>query len=212
MRLENHKELLRPSYADIICLIKKSDGLSVADMARALGKSYMGIKQHCQTLEKLGYLQTWRIPRTQVGRPEKFYLLTDQCKPIFPDHATPLLGLLKSSAKAMGPTIPEKLLFSYFQERSSLWQKEAECDPDKPIPFLVKQLSKDGYYVEQLEDSTDDLNQLLIYHHPLQRLFAEFPNAEQVELRSLEVILSARLSLKYHTTTRGQNQTFWTID
>ena len=50
--------------------LKRTQGLSVGELAEALGMSYMGVKQICVELERLGYLDTWRRPKapTQTGR------------------------------------------------------------------------------------------------------------------------------------------------
>jgi len=78
---------MRASWAAIIEAVKISDGMPVSDLARELGKSYMGVKQHCLKLTEMGYLEEWRVPREkkEVGRPEKLYRLTKKCDPLFPD-------------------------------------------------------------------------------------------------------------------------------
>ena len=75
MFLKTLRDIARPQVVAIFDAIKRSEGLSVAEIARELKMSYMGIKQHCLDLEKKGYLDTWRRPK-EVGRPELAYRLT----------------------------------------------------------------------------------------------------------------------------------------
>ena len=77
------RDIAKPQWFDIINCLKRSTGMSVAELSSALGMSYMGIKQHCVELDKRGYLDTWRRPKA-VGRPEKVYRLTSKAEPLFP--------------------------------------------------------------------------------------------------------------------------------
>ena len=70
-------DVAKPQWLEIIKNLKRSTGMSVNELAAALGMSYMGVKQHCVELQKKGYLDTWRRPK-EVGRPEKVYRLTEK--------------------------------------------------------------------------------------------------------------------------------------
>ena len=70
MSLALLRDLSRPKLLDIVMLLKRSPGLSVNEMSGALCMSYMGVKQNCVQLEKLGYLDTWLRPKKAGGRPE----------------------------------------------------------------------------------------------------------------------------------------------
>ena len=63
------QDISRPQWYDIMRHLKQSQGLVVGELCEKLDMSYMGVKQHCVALEKLGYLDTWRRPK-KVGRPE----------------------------------------------------------------------------------------------------------------------------------------------
>ena len=49
------RDIAKPQWFDIISRLKKSTGLSVAELSESIGMSYMGIKQHCVELNKRGY-------------------------------------------------------------------------------------------------------------------------------------------------------------
>ena len=110
------RDIAKPQWFDIISRLKKSTGLSVAELSESIGMSYMGIKQHCVELNKRGYLDTWRRPKA-VGRPEKAYRLTKKADPLFIEvGAEFVLGLLRNVDKTYGASAAEKLLFGYFHE------------------------------------------------------------------------------------------------
>src|SRR5438046_10429585 len=80
-----------------------------------MGMSYMCIKQHCLTLERDGYLDTWRRPQ-KMGRPEMVYRLTRRSHDLFQaDSHQFTLDLLKSVQEIYGSNAPEKLLYNIFE-------------------------------------------------------------------------------------------------
>src|SRR4029077_7941025 len=67
---------------EIINSLKRTKGMSVNELVGKMGMSYMGIKQHCITLHRDGYLDTWRRPQ-KMGRPEMVYRLTRRSHELF---------------------------------------------------------------------------------------------------------------------------------
>src|SRR5437868_9211055 len=68
-------EIGRTQRLEILNSLKRTKGMSVNELVDKMGMSYMGIKQHCLTLQRDGYLDTWRRPQ-KMGRPEMVYRLT----------------------------------------------------------------------------------------------------------------------------------------
>lgn len=104
----------------VVNRLKRTQGLSVGELATALGMSYMGVKQHCVELERLKYLDTWRRPKaaTQLGRPELLYRLTRKAHELFPVASNEMtLAVLDSAQALYGTAAPEKLLFMVFQRK-----------------------------------------------------------------------------------------------
>src|SRR6266404_6350695 len=62
-------EIGRTQRLEILNSLKRTHGMSVNELVERMGMSYMGIKQHCLTLQRDGYLDTWRRPQ-KMGRPE----------------------------------------------------------------------------------------------------------------------------------------------
>lgn len=104
--------------------LKRTRGLSVSELATALNMSYMGVKQQCVALERLGYLDTWRRPNlpNQVGRPEMAYRLTRKAHELFPVASNETTLQLLDAAQALyGPAAAEKLLFTIFQRKTEAY-------------------------------------------------------------------------------------------
>jgi len=89
-------EIGRTQRLEILNSLKRTRGMSVNELVERMGMSYMGIKQHCLTLERDGYLDTWRRPQ-KMGRPEMVYRLTRRSHDLFPIDSNQLrLEVLKS--------------------------------------------------------------------------------------------------------------------
>ena len=76
-------EIGRTQRLEILNALKRTEGLSVNELVDKMKMSYMGIKQHCLTLQRDGYLDTWRRPQ-KMGRPEMVYRLTRRSHDLFP--------------------------------------------------------------------------------------------------------------------------------
>src|SRR2546423_11814040 len=112
-------EIGRSQRIDIINSLKRTKGMSVNELVEKMGMSYMGIKQHCITLHRDGYLDTWRRPQ-KMGRPEMVYRLTRRTHDLFhADSNQFTLELLKSVRDIYGANAPEKLLYSVFEKRTA---------------------------------------------------------------------------------------------
>src|SRR5207245_22071 len=89
-------EIARTQRLEILNSIKRARGMSVNELVERMKMSYMGIKQHCLTLQRDGYLDTWRRPQ-KMGRPEMVYRLTRRSHDLFTSDSNQFtLELLKS--------------------------------------------------------------------------------------------------------------------
>lgn len=189
------RELVKKQWVAIIDELKLSGGLPVPELRERLGGSYMGIKDQCEALVKLGYLETWRVPRTGVGRPEIMYRLTPRADRLFPDAGTGLsLELLEASRQLFGDTAPERLLLQYFQQLRERWLPrltKARSLVEKAT-LLSSLREKEGCFGRCKYDP-DRGFRIEQYHHPLEPIFEAYPNARQFEVRMLEELLGTRV-------------------
>src|SRR5260370_4627651 len=108
-------EIGRTQRLEILNSLKRTRGMSVNELVGKMKMSYMGIKQHCLTLHRDGYLDTWRRPQ-KMGRPEMVYRLTRRTHDLFPTDSNQFtVELLKSIQEIYGRTSPEKLLYNVFE-------------------------------------------------------------------------------------------------
>lgn len=152
--------------------------MSVAELAEALGMSYMGVKQHCIELEKLGYLDTWRRPKpaAKVGRPELVYRLTRKALELFPSTSNATtLALLDSAKTLYGASAPEKLLYLLFQRKTedylarvtgeTLAERAAAFAAIREAEGCMAEVEKDGAAIRIVE-----------YHSPIADLLDAYPD------------------------------------
>src|SRR6478735_7405405 len=95
----------------LVNLLKRTQGLSVQEIADRLDMSYMGVKESCQDLERRGLVDARREPKPDgtTGRPRLIYRLTPRAHELFPVASNPLtLELLDAAKKLHGDATPEK--------------------------------------------------------------------------------------------------------
>src|SRR6201981_1341739 len=111
-------EIGRTQRLEILNSLKRTKGMSGNELVEKMGMSYMGIKQHCLTLQRDGYLDTWRRPQ-KMGRPEMVYRLTRRSHDLFQAESHQFtLDLLKSTQEIYGPNAAEKLLYNIFEKKT----------------------------------------------------------------------------------------------
>lgn len=195
MFLPAFRDIARPAWLDILGELKTSGGSPVGELAEALGMSYMGIKQHCMKLVKMGYLETWRVPRKEVGRPEIMYRLTAKCDPLFPEAGVGLtLNVLSAVRTLYGESAPEKLLFHHFQDQLKRWQPRVLKGNSlvEKATRLADLRDKEGCFSRCHYDHQQGFR-ISEYHHPLARIFAIYPSAAAMELRVMEQLIGSRV-------------------
>ncbi len=195
MFLKGFRDLVKASWVKILEELKYSGGLPVPELQRRLGGSYMGIKDQCEALKARGYLETWRVPRTEVGRPEIMYRLALKADGLFPQAGTEVsMDLLDAARKIYGDTAPERLLLQYFENLRESWQprlSRAKSLVEKAT-ILSSLREKTGCFSRCKYDA-DRGFRIEEYHHPLHEIHQAYPNAIQFELRMMEELLGSRV-------------------
>lgn len=195
MLLPVFQDLIKPQWRKVLQELKISGSLSVSEISRRVEASYMAVKQQCEELKKLGYLGRIRVPRTEVGRPEIFYRLTDKADGLFPDAGVSFtLDLLEELKLHYGENAPDKLLFQYFEKLESvLCIKLEKCQSlVEKATKLASLRVKDGCFCRCSYDPKNGFR-MEEHHNPLQRVFERYPRAVTMELRMLEQLLGTRV-------------------
>lgn len=190
-------DLLKPQWLTTLAELKVSGGMAVSELSRRLDSSYMTVKQHCEDLTKLGYLQRSRVPRTEIGRPEIFYRLSDKAEGMFPGIPEGFtLEMLDQIQRSFGETAPDRLLFQYFQKREEEWKEKLSKGTTLlyKAQLFVKIRSQEGLFLRCLHDAATGVITLREFHHPLARVFAKHPRAIEMERRAVEGALGVKVS------------------
>lgn len=203
MLLPALQDLIKPQWRTVLEALKHHGEMPISELARINRVSYMGAKGHCEALAKAGYLVRTRSPRSEVGRPEILYSLSQKAHCLFlqagPDFT---LGLLQDTERIFGKSTPDKLLFQHFSRLQQGWTAELEGIGDcaSRAARLATLRSKAGYgslFKKPAVTTTDEPvhlpAHLLEVHHPLQAILEHYPMAIKMELRMIEELLGCRV-------------------
>jgi predicted ArsR family transcriptional regulator len=184
-------EVGRSQRMRIIETLKKTQGLSVNELGERLKLSYMGVKQHCDELERNGYVDTWRRPKP-VGRPEMVYRLTPKAQVFFPraTNAT-TIEILHAANRLYGHAAGEKLLYSVFASKAEDYMRKLRGKTVLELAeMLVKIRDQEGYMSEL---SSGDPVAIVEYHSPIFDLLDAFPLVRRLEREMMERVLGVRI-------------------
>lgn len=205
MFLPGFRELVRPQWVSIVEELKIRGSMPIPELAKLMEMSYMGVKQHCEALHKLGYLERIRVPRTEVGRPEVSYRLAPKADALFPQAGVALsLVLLQQMKQLYGNNAPEKLLFQYFHDLQGQWQNRIQRAKSlvEKATVLAGLREKEGCFSRCSYDVKSGFR-MEEFHHPLWAIFEEFPAAILMELRILEQLLGTKIERRVIPGGRG---------
>jgi len=182
-------EIGRTQRLEILNSLKRSKGMSVNELVRKMKMSYMGIKQHCLTLQRDGYLDTWRRPQ-KMGRPEMVYRLTRRTHDLFQtDSNTFTLELLKSVQETYGPNAAEKLLYNVFERKTAVLKTKVKGETvTERAKWLARQRDTEGYMSQFSADEAGG-PQILECHTPLLNLIDRYPIVGRLEQDLFEAVL-----------------------
>jgi len=183
-------EIGKSQRLEIINRIKRTQGLSVGELAEQLGMSYMGVKQHCVDLEEEGYLDTRRRAKG-IGRPEMVYRLTERAHELFPTASNAMTIALLESAKALyGPAAPEKLLFSLFQRKGEAYQAKVRGHTLAERAGKLARLRDAEGCMAGYEDAPPFIR-IVEHHCPIRDLLKAFPIIARLEVELFTRVLGA---------------------
>lgn len=167
--------------------------MSVNELVGKMKMSYMGIKQHCLTLQRDGYLDTWRRPQ-KMGRPEMVYRLTRRTHDLFPTDSNQFtLELLKSIQEIYGPNAPEKLLYNVFEKKTAALRAKAKGETvAERAKWLARVRDGEGC-MAQFTGSGEGGPHILECHSPMMNLLEQYPIIGRLEQDMFEAVLGTRV-------------------
>ena len=197
-------EIGRTQRLEILNSLKRTKGMSVNELVETMGMSYMGIKQHCVTLARDGYLDTWRRPQ-KMGRPEMVYRLTERSHDLFKSDSNEFtLELLKSIREIYGPNGPEKLLYNVFERKMKMLKSKAKGDSVfERAKWLARIRDNEGYMAQFVNGETNGASpHVLEYHSPILNLLEQYPIVGRLEETLFESVLGTNVR-REETRTSG---------
>ena len=176
----------------VVNTLKRTQGLSVQDMADLLDMSYMGIKDLCLDMEKHGLLNTCREPRPagSTGRPRMIYRLTARAHELFPVASNPLtLETLDAAKKLYGPSSPEKLLMLVWQQKmEALFEKVQGPDVEARAEALARVRDAAGH-MAALERGSDGRTRIVEHHCPFLDVLRAYPVVARLDVELFRRLL-----------------------
>jgi len=182
-------EIGRTQRLEILNSLKRTRGMSVNELVGKMKMSYMGIKQHCLTLHRDGYLDTWRRPQ-RMGRPEMVYRLTRRTHDLFQADSNQFtFDLLKSAQEIYGTNAPEKLLYNIFEKKTAALKTKAKGNTvAERAKWLARFRDGEGY-MTQLITGDEGGPKILECHSPIMNLLEQYPIIARLEQDMFEAVL-----------------------
>jgi predicted ArsR family transcriptional regulator len=182
-------EIGRTQRLEILNSLKRTRGMSVNELVGKMKMSYMGIKQHCLTLHRDGYLDTWRRPQ-RMGRPEMVYRLTRRTHDLFQADSNQFtFDLLKSAQEIYGTNAPEKLLYNVFEKKTAALKTKAKGNSvAERAKWLARFRDGEGY-MTQLITGDEGGPKILECHSPIMNLLERYPIIARLEQDMFEAVL-----------------------
>jgi predicted ArsR family transcriptional regulator len=186
-------EIGRTQRLQVINSLKRTRGMSVNELVGKMKMSYMGIKQHCLTLERDGYLDTWRRPQ-RMGRPEMVYRLTRRSHDLFQADSNQFtVDVLTATQEIYGPNAPEKLLYNVFERKTAALKSKVKGESvAERAKWLARMRDNEGY-MSQFMTSEEGGPQILECHSPIMNLIERYPIIGRLEQDMFEALLGTRV-------------------
>jgi predicted ArsR family transcriptional regulator len=160
----------------LVNLLKRTQGLSVQEIADHFDMSYMGVKEICLDLQRRGLVDARREPKPDgtTGRPRMVYRLTNHAHELFPVASNPLtLEVLEAARKLHGPAAPEKLLLLVWQQKAvSLAERIRGETLAERAASLARLRDEDGHMAVVEEDRG---LRIVEHHCPFLDLLRSYP-------------------------------------
>lgn len=163
----------------IVNALKRTQGLTVKELAEQLGMSYMGVKDVSTELHRRGLVETWRAPRpgSSAGRPQIIYRLTPRAHELFPVASNPLtLDLLEAARKLHGASAPEKLLLTVWQQKTAQLKERVKGDSIQERAQRLAEIRDAEGHMATLEGA-----QIVEHHCPFLDVLRAYPLMAKLE-------------------------------
>ncbi|MGD0257558.1 MAG: winged helix-turn-helix transcriptional regulator [Thermoplasmata archaeon] len=199
--MSNDADALSGGYTstkqEILAILKRHPGESLAQLASELGISKAGVLGHLPPLESEGLVERSYLAG-HVGRPRVVFRLTDRAAALFPQGYTEMsICALEFIERRLGRTGVVQLL----QERAH--ELEDRHRPRLDLPRLgdrVEELARirtEGGYMAETGAPKRGSFEIREHNCPILALAGRFPEACETERRMFETLLHARVDVEH---------------
>jgi predicted ArsR family transcriptional regulator len=155
-----------PTRGELLLLLRKQPGITVAELAEQLGLSTMGARRHVDALAAAGYVERHDSVERRRGRPAATWRLTAAGLELFPRRYERLaLDLLDDIADTGGTDAVVELLAKRTEKDVTMYCAALADTVD--LPERVRRLAElrdDAGYLAEVKPG-DDGEQILVEHN-----------------------------------------------
>ncbi len=202
-------EEARSTKGQILFILKKKGKLSIADLARELDITPMGVRQHLSAMERDGLIST-KIMRKPMGRPVYLYFLTERADNQFSKQYEEFLAQFIEGLIALeGKECFENVLRCHFENLASFYRPRfQDKDLQARVLELNKVLEERGGLVElkQVSESSFALDN---YNCTLNTIARRYQSICRWELEAIRSLLGARVDRINNLASGGLNCAFF---
>jgi DeoR family suf operon transcriptional repressor len=136
-------------------LLERNEGATADELVEIIGITKTAVKDHLSQLEHLGYI-SYRDEKGAVGRPRRFYLLSDQGIEAFPRQYSWLsTALLEQVSESFSANEISVLLEGLAEKMSAPLQVQLKSLSEKErLKLIVKTMNELGYRAQLKETDT----------------------------------------------------------
>lgn len=151
----------------VVELLKRASPLSAREIADRLDLTGAAIRQHLQTLDERGLVESSERPPAGRGRPAQVWSLTPLADDLFPDrHADLTVGLLDAIRESLGDDGLDQVIDTHAHRQTTTYARAmppAGASLRKRVEALAGQRTAEGYLAEVVPEQRGSY--LLIENH-----------------------------------------------
>ncbi|CAC12311.1 conserved hypthetical protein [Thermoplasma acidophilum] len=191
-----------PTESRILMALKKSDGMTLQEIAQQMGLSKMAILKHMQVLENR-HLVERRIAKGDMGRPfYRFYLLRDSSEAFGSSGDKVLTDLIDFLDSTGNRDLVVKFLEKRYKDVAESYRLIIGGVRDDERVEKLTQLRYEENYVPELKKVGNGKYELLEYNCPIFTVSRKFGEACALECHLFESVLGMKV-VSSHTQVNG---------
>jgi predicted ArsR family transcriptional regulator len=145
---------MTPARDRILRTLKTRGPATTASLARRLGVTTVGARQHLDAMKDAGLLVS-EDRRARVGRPARWWSLSDAAHARFPDsHGELAAALVEAARAAFGPEGAERMLDERMKRQAAAYRKKIPggATLERKVAALASIRTAEGYMAEWSRD------------------------------------------------------------